>query len=126
MTKNTENTENTSPYKDVEFKAFIGLIKQGQHAHWGQIATALGVENDTITRWKKTPEAQEAISDGISHALERMQQSGSKDWRMWETKLKLLGINTTNKIDVTSGGEKLNIAMVEFVDGDNQNSDKDS
>lgn len=29
-------------------------------------------------------------------------------------------------IDITSGGEKLNVALVEFVDGDNKDTSKDS
>jgi hypothetical protein len=29
-----------------------------------------------------------------------MQQAGGKDWRMWEAKLKMLGLNPASKIDV--------------------------
>lgn len=88
-----------APYKKPEFDAFIKSIKEGQIGHWVEIATALNVDQDTIVAWKKLPEAQEAIRQGIERALEQMQTSGAKDWRMWETKLKMLGLNPATKIE---------------------------
>lgn len=88
-----------SPYKKKEFDAFIKAIDEGQIGHWVEIARALNVDDDTITAWKKLPEAQDAIQRGIDHALKCMQQAGARDWKMWETKLKMLGINPATKID---------------------------
>lgn len=88
------------PYKKKEFEAFIKTIHQGQVGHWVEIAKALNVDNDTIGAWKKLPEAQEAIQKGIDHALDRMQESGAKDWKMWESKLKMFGINPATKAEV--------------------------
>lgn len=87
-------------YKDNEFRAFIDTIEAGQQGHWIDIAQALSVDKNTITEWKKTPEAQEALRKGINHALQCMQQAGSRDWRMWETKLKMMGIVTKPNISV--------------------------
>lgn len=116
---NSEKSENITPYKDQEFSAFIKLIKNGQVAHWQTIAQILGVDEDTITKWKRTPQAQEAISKGIATALKAMESAGKKDWRMWEAKLKMLGINPATALDVTSGGEQLRtVALVEFVNSD--------
>lgn len=88
-------------YKEVEFQEFIREIEEGSIAHWQEIAEALGVEEDTITRWKKTPEAVEARRKGIANALSGMQKAGLKDWRMWEAKLKMLGINPPQKLDAS-------------------------
>jgi hypothetical protein len=30
-----------------------------------------------------------------------MEQAGEKDWRMWESKLKMLGVNPSTKAEVT-------------------------
>lgn len=87
-------------YKKTEFKQFLKTIKRGQASHWVDIAEALGVDKNTISDWKKTPEAQQAIQEGIEFALECMQQAGARDWRMWETKLKMLGINPASKVEV--------------------------
>jgi hypothetical protein len=69
----------------------------------------LGVDRDTIAKWKKHPLAQKAIRDGIEKAFEGMQKAGGNDWRMWESKLKMLGVSPVEKADVTSGGEKITV-----------------
>lgn len=96
------------PYHKEKFEAFLGSIREGQGAHWLAIANALGVDNTTINSWRRMPEAQQAIREGAAHALACMQQSGARDWKMWESKLKMLGINPSLNLDVTSGGEKIN------------------
>lgn len=108
----SENSDKLTPYKEVEFEAFLKTIKEGQAAHWKDIADALGVDPDTITSWKSTPEAQAAIRDGITHALACMQQAGARDWRMWESKLKMLGINPATNVDVKSDGKKIQAATI--------------
>lgn len=97
------------PYKDDEFEKFIETIEGDTVEHWVNIASALGVTPDTITRWKKHPKAKEAIRRGINRALEGMEKAGGNDWRMYEAKLKMLGVDSTQKVDITSGGEKLPI-----------------
>lgn len=87
-------------YKDKEFAAFIKMIDEGQAGHWVEIARALSISEDTIVKWKKEPEAQEAIQRSIDNALIKMSESGAKDWRMWETKLKMLGLNPATKLAV--------------------------
>lgn len=86
-------------YKEEEFEEFVRLLDEGTAAHWVEIANALGVSPNTITSWKKRPEAQKAIKDGINKALKGMEIAGAKDWRMYEAKLKMLGINPVNKIE---------------------------
>lgn len=85
-----ENSEQTKVYKVEEFEAFIKAIKETQIAHWQDIARAIGVDNNTITAWRKLPEAQEAIREGLAKSLEGMGTAGRKDWRMYHEKYKML------------------------------------
>lgn len=91
----------TGHYHQKEFRAFIKSISEGQVSHWVDIANALGIHKNTITAWKQLPEAQEAIQKGIDHAMQCMEQAGARDWRMWEAKLKMLGVNPATKIEAT-------------------------
>ena len=106
------------PYKDKEFKAFIQAINDGQVGHWVEIAHALNISEDTVVKWKKIPEAQEAIQKGIDYALQCMQQAGSRDWRMWEAKLKMLGVNPTTKVDVTVAVDPRKEILNKYLGGD--------
>jgi len=103
--ENSRITEN--PYKTAEFEAFIDIIKGSTVAYWVQIATALGINKDTITIWKRHPRARKATLEGIEHALEEMKRAGNKDWRMWESRLKMLGVAPVERSDMTSGDEPL-------------------
>jgi len=109
MVKNSRNIR-----KKQEFLAFIKTIKGGTVCHWQDIANAIGVDNDTITAWKRLPEAQEAIKKGIERALNDMQRAGKKDWRMWESKLKMLGIipKSRKELDITTTGKELPIPIM--------------
>lgn len=84
------NNSNKSVYKKSEFKAFLKIVEDRQVAHWVEIAEALGVSQETIVAWKKLPEAQEAIARGIQNALDGMETSGKRDWRMYFEKYKML------------------------------------
>lgn len=90
----------TEMYKKDEFNAFIKTVKWGSTAHWMDIAKAIGVDDDTIRAWRQLPEAKAAIQEGIDNALASMKQAGAKDWRMWEAKLKMLGVNPPEKHEV--------------------------
>lgn len=101
-------------YKKEQFEAFIDLLRGESAHHWSQIANTLGVNKDTITAWKNLPQAQKAIRDGIEKALEGMTKAGTDDWRMWESKLKMLGLSPIEKADVTSNGNTLNVGVVTY------------
>lgn len=96
-------------YKKSEFKKFLGTLKWGSTAHWVDIAKSIGVDDDTLRAWRELPEAQEAIQEGIDNAIASMKQAGSKDWRMWEAKLKMLGVNPTSKVEVDINDPRKNI-----------------
>ncbi len=89
--------------KKEAFDAFLEYLEDPDYnvaCHWVDIAEALGVEDDTLAVWKKYPEAQEAIRKGIKKCLQAMEQAGKKDWKMWESKLKMLGINPPEKQEI--------------------------
>ena len=94
-------------YKKEQFQVFLDLLRGESAYHWNQIANAIGVDPDTITAWKKHPSAQKAIRDGIERALEGMTKAGKDDWRMWESKLKILGLSQVERIDHTTKGKEL-------------------
>ena len=112
--KAEENIRNIR--KKAEFLAFIGEIEKGAIANWIDIARTLGVDKDTITEWKKLPEAQVAIKNGISHALSNMEKVGKQDWRMWESKLKMLGLIPREKHEV-SGSDSNPIVIAPILGG---------
>lgn len=99
--------------KANEFQAFIKMIKNDRVETWTMVAEALGVSKNTITAWKKIPEAQKAISDGIQHALNKMEKSGKHDWRMWREKLSLLGIK--EKTETTGVRVSKDDMKIEFI-----------
>lgn len=98
-----------NPYKKDQFDAFIATIKGNAVGHWVAIAKVLGVDRETIAEWRKLPQAQKAIKDQIERVSEEMERAGKEDWKMWESKMKMLGVSPIEKTetDVTSGGEKV-------------------
>lgn len=101
-----------NPYNDVAFEEFIKAIGEAQIDNWSAIAEALGVSRKTITRWKKHPMAQSAISKGISKALDKMEKAGEADWRMWRERAKILGVK-----DVTTLEHEVGEGVTELLDG---------
>lgn len=84
-----ENIHNL--HKHEQFEEFLRLIKEEKiPGEWEILAEAIGVTRQTINNWKKLPEFQEALSEGIKNAIASMEHSGRYDWRMWREKLALL------------------------------------
>lgn len=87
----------TTVRKRAEFDAFLETVRTGKVENWCVVAEALCVRAATISEWKKHPLAQEAIAQGIQRCLEKMEQVGGGDWRMWREKLKILGVRDREK-----------------------------
>lgn len=96
-----ENVPNVpqNPYNEAKFEEFLKSIGNVNISTWSIFAEALGVNRRTITRWKKHPLAQQAISKAISNAIYNMEKAGFKDWRMWREKLKMLGVKDRQTIE---------------------------
>ncbi len=114
MSKQSEKSEEIKVIKKDEFRAFLQAIEFKQAAHWVDIARAIGVDNDTITKWKQLPEAQEAIQKGIRNALDGMESAGKRDWRMYESKLKMLGVNPAQKVEHSGQVNSVSIILKEM------------
>lgn len=81
----------TSVIKEPEFQAFLDMVESDKVPEtWELVATAIGVHQNTITNWRKTPEFQKALAKGIHNAMDRMERAGGRDWRMWREKIALL------------------------------------
>lgn len=117
---NTGNTPET-PYKEAEFEAFIASIGEDGLGSWGIIAQAIGVDPDTIRRWKKHPRAKKAIQDALKESIEGMTRAGADDWRMHREKAKMLGVEDTQNIDIKSGGQPIAPAQIVYVLPDGTN-----
>ena len=78
--------------KTEQFDEFLKIVGKEPLSHWLDIARVLGVDKDTITEWRKNPLARQAVIHGIRIAMKNMEKAGKNDWRMWATKLKMLGI----------------------------------
>lgn len=115
-------------YKKTEFKKFIATLKWGSTAHWVDIAQSIGVDDNTIRAWRELPEAQAAIQEGVDNAIASMKQAGAKDWRMWEAKLKMLGVNPATKVEGTLSGDPIEALLQAYgvrkaIDDDRQDAD---
>jgi hypothetical protein len=99
----------TNPYKTDQFDLFISTIKGNAVGHWVQVAKIVGVDRDTINEWRKLPQARKVIQDEIERVAGEMERAGKDDWKMWESKAKMLGLSPIekNETDLTSGGEKV-------------------
>lgn len=96
---NTKPLKAMSPYQDIKFNEFLKLIRKGEIKNWSAIAAALEISKNTITAWKRDPRAAEAIAEGIEHALEQMEKTGAKDWRMWHERAKMLGVTIPQQVE---------------------------
>lgn len=96
--------------KQVEFEAFLEIIRKAKVKNWSIIAEALGVREATITEWKRQPLAQQAITEGVEHCLIEMERVGKDDWRMWREKLKMLGVRDKDQQPVAS--TNVNVAVL--------------
>lgn len=112
--KNKSNQSDTSVYKQDEFDIFISTIKGNAVGSWVQIANVVGVSRDTINRWRKLPQARKAITDAIERANDEMERSGKDDWRMWESKLKMLGVSPIERKDLTSDDKPINLGVISY------------
>lgn len=94
--------------KKQEFKQFLKVLEKGGVKNWTILASALGVSNDTITAWRKHPEAVKAHAEGVQEALSNMESSGKNDWRMWREKLRLFGLTDQQMV-----AQKLGFGRIE-------------
>ena len=109
----------TNVNKEPEFRAFLGLVESDELPEtWELVAHAIGVHQNTITQWRKTPEFQKALAKGIQKAMQNMESSGRRDWRMWRDKIAILTKEKTTNIGVQNNYVQTNtIVFSDFKNG---------
>jgi len=89
------------PYKQMEFEKFLEILQSSPVNNWSIVATVLGVDRETILRWRKHPRAREILIKALQETIENMEESGAADWRMWREKAKLLGVDDVQTVELT-------------------------
>lgn len=119
-TEQNQNTEDNKPivrYK-WEYNNFLEYVKGHKVQRAMVYAKTLGIDRRTLANWVNQPELREALTEAIDEVIDGMKQAGKNDWRMYVELYKMLGLDDVKNIDITSEGEKLNIAMVQFIGND--------
>lgn len=80
------------PYKEMEFQEFLTAIGNQHIQNWSILAEGLGVGRNTITRWKKNPQARQALETALNDSLEAMVKVGHTDWRMHRERANMMGV----------------------------------
>jgi|ERR1035437_264498 hypothetical protein len=102
--------------QQVEFKQFLSTLKTASvRGHWQEIAIALGIDPEKILDWLKLPEATQAKQEGIRLALEGMESAGFDDWKMYQTKLRMLNVKM-NDAGAEGGGNVTNNTLIVLAD----------
>lgn len=97
-----------NPYLELEYKKFIQTVKNGEIPdHWELLAETLGVNQKTIARWRKMPEFANAINHGLDEALQKMKETGGKDWRQWRERVAILSREKSKDSGVVINAEKV-------------------
>ena len=122
----SEKSEIINAYKVEEFNEFLKLIEEGNVENWTIVAQALGIDNDTVTKWKRDPRAKAAIANGLKRAVNNMELYGKKDWRMWREKAKMLGAVEIVKNEQTGEGGGPVQMQIEIVGQDRKRFDDDT
>ncbi len=71
-------------YKEIEFADFIDFIKQGLWRNGKLLSELCSVDEDTITAWKKQPEAIAARKLSMSDTLKTFKNRGDVEKRLKE------------------------------------------
>lgn len=85
MTKKSDKSANVPRvYKEVEFADFIDFIKQGLWRNGKLLSELCSVDEDTITAWKKQPEAIAARKLSLGDTLKTFKNRGDVEKRLKE------------------------------------------
>ncbi len=91
--------------KKTEYRLLLRLIKKhkiaigkGKGYNVQTIVRALNVNPKTARKWLGTPKVQQAIAEEMEYYIEKMQETGANDWRMWAKQIELAQGITENKV----------------------------
>lgn len=110
-------------YKLWEFNNFLDFIKDKNLGRALIYAKALGIDRRTLIKWMSRPELAQPLVEALDTLLSEMQRAGKDDWRMYKELYSMLGLDDVKNVDVTSGGEQIKGALVEFIGLENDTQD---
>lgn len=99
--------------KVQEYQCLLDMVSQGVWRNNKAIANIVGIDEDTLTAWKKTEPIINARQKYINTKLlpDFIKKGDVKD------RLKEAGFDLApDKLDITSGGEVLTPLLVKFID----------
>jgi len=96
---NTTDTTDTPPQvvKKQDFETFIGFVEQGLWKNNKFIASLVGVEEETISAWKKQPRAVVARQQATKNTLTSWKAKGDPEKRLKEQGMEF----ESDKLDVS-------------------------
>jgi hypothetical protein len=82
--------------KKSEYRLLIKLIKShklaistGRGYNIQAVVKTLNVDPKTARRWLETPKVQQAIVEELEFYIQKMQEVGKDDWRMWAKQVEM-------------------------------------
>ncbi len=82
--------------KKSEYRLLIKLIKShklaistGRGYNIQAVVKTLNVDPKTARRWLESPKVQEAIIEEMEFYVQKMQEVGKDDWRMWAKQVEM-------------------------------------
>lgn len=108
-----------------EYGNFLEFVKKRKISRALLYAKSLGIQRKTLVHWMAQPELREALSEAIDEVVDGMKRAGKDDWRMYKELYTMLGLDDIKNIDVTSDGEQIKGALVEFI-GTDDGTDRQS
>lgn len=103
--------------KKSEYKLLIKLIKNhkiaiasGRGYNIQGIVNALNIDPKTARKWLETPQVQQAITEELEFYIQKMQETGKDDWRMWAKQVEIAQ-DMLNK-DKFNNQNQINIQIV--------------
>lgn len=82
--------------KKREYRLLIKLIKNhklaistGRGYNIQAIVKALNIDPKTARKWLETPKVQQAIVEEMEFYVQKMQETGKDDWRMWAKQVEM-------------------------------------
>lgn len=99
-----------------EYSNFLEYVQKRKISRALIYAKTLGIDRRTLANWCNQPELQEALAIAVDQIVEGMQRAGKNDWRMYRELYNMSGLDDIKNIDLTSNGETLRGATIEFTD----------
>lgn len=109
-----------------EYGNFLEFVKKRKISRALLYAKSLGIQRKTLVHWMAQPELRDALAEALDEIIDGMKTAGKDDWRMYKELYTMLGLDDVKNIDVTSEGEQIKGALVEFIgldDGTEQSKD---